>query len=159
LAELRLNCPRPHNGAPDTGKHLYFNDEKQVWFCFSCGYRGYGPCPSDDEGVIHTGTREIKISRDSRPLHDLLISGQSGLIISAARRYLESHHVNPEEISFKRRLLLDGRYLIFPIYRGEKVVYFQKRDLFHKAFYNPPVDNKPLFWTHEDNENRPVFLD
>lgn len=157
--EWRVNCPRPHNGMQDTGRHLYYNSDKQVWYCFSCGYSGRGACPGDEVPVRHQ-SQPIQIHKNAQLLHDLLIGiDQNSMVVRAARKYLESHHVNPEQIAFKRRLLIDGRCLIFPIYRGSKIIYFQKRDLFSKSFVNPPVESKPLFWTHERiDKDQNVFL-
>lgn len=66
--------------------------------------------------------------------------------------YLRKHHIDPERVAFERRLLIDGTAIVFPVYRGNDMIYFQKRDVFTKQFYNPNIETKPLFWTDDEGD-------
>lgn len=147
--EVRSNCPKLHQGMPDEGKHLYYNPENRCWYCFVCGYSGHGSNPSgdDERSIPHREFPGIRLSPFATPLLDLLSYAPSSLAVRGAINYLTQHHVDPRETAFKYRLMIEGPYLIFPVYRGEQLVYFQKRDLFKKEFLNPPIESKPLFWT------------
>lgn len=154
--EIRSNCPRLHNGVPDSGYHLYYNDESNVWYCFACGYSGRGPNPSGE--TLHTQHKKNPeiVLHDAQPLAETLCSGS--IIGRAAYRYLHSHHLHPLTVASRFRLLAQGQYIVFPVYRKDKLIFWQKRHLLSKEFVNPPVDNKPLFWTHDGEDSEEVVL-
>lgn len=149
-----------HNGVPDRNRHLYYNTEKKLWYCFACGYSGSGENPGDEPSVLHRVFPGVQLSSGAIELHELLMNGdtEESLIVRAARKYLKEHHVDPERIAFERRLLIDGQYLVFPVYRRDQIIYWQKRHLFSKEFLNPPVETKPLFWTEPDSIGGRVVL-
>src|SRR5690554_6724287 len=139
--EVRSNCPRPHSNGPDTGKHLYYNTDSRLWYCFVCGYSGRGENPGDEPTVPHNTYPEISLSERAQALFDILNRGSKteSLIVRAALRYLSTHHVDPLYASFVWGILIDGQDIVFPVFRDNKMIYFQKRNLFNKRFFNPPV--------------------
>lgn len=153
--ERRANCP--FCDPPDTNRHLYYNDEKEAYFCFRCGKRGIGLPPGLELDVEHKRPfLGIKLT-NAHLLSDLFQRPVPGMAAQAARAYLLRHHCDPDRIAFERRLLLQGSELIFPVYKGKEMVFWQKRNVFIKQFVNPPVESKPVFWT-DDVTEVPVFL-
>lgn len=155
--EYRSNCP--FCDPPDTGAHLYWNSDKESWFCFRCGRGGHGENPGSEGTVHHKSFPEIKLSPNPLLLHDLLLQEHQSYVTKAARKYLLDHHLDPERVSYERRLLVDGLWLVFPVYKNDRMIYFQKRHLIQKAFLNPDVDSKPLFWTSGTLDQRCVLVE
>lgn len=161
--EVRMNCPECVNRgrSPDTEMHLHYNTDKRVWICFRCGFKGKGDPPGGEAfrcvGQIKQMVGE-QISDKARPLFDLLLENDFSLITARARHYLESHHIEPKNAAFRYKLLVDGTDLVFPVYRGKEIVYFQKRNLMQKKFSNPLSMDKPVFWSEEYQNPRCVVI-
>lgn len=154
--EYNLKCPycESQYGSPDPSKHLYYNTDKNVYYCFRCQSKGKGK-----PKTYNSQERTVVKKQPWRfPKHALRLSDVfdgEGLIRDAAFDYLRSHHLNPRKVATKYRLLLEGEYIIFPVYEKDEVIFWQKRSVFTKSFFNPPVEKKPLFWT---GETGPFFI-
>lgn len=142
--EVTYNCPECANRgrSEDTGHHLAFNTDKQVFYCFRCGYKGHGPPPTAEEGR--------KVVQNTEPFTGgtLLYTklGSKSLNVKRATKYLESHHLDAKQVAYDYNIMLKGQSIVFPVYRDGIIVYYQERDLYEKRFLNPSITKKPLFW-------------
>lgn len=157
--EYSSNCPMCEKriGRPDRKRHFYFNSEKQVGFCHRCGYRHKGKIVLDETAPIRSEWKE-KL-KNPEELYDLLTTGKNSIRVSAAAGYLSSHHIPPCKAAWNYRVLLDGMFLVFPVYRGEEMIFWQKRALFEKRFINQPLVPKPLFFTDEIKTGPTVLVE
>jgi len=157
--ELQFNCP--YCVEYDHGYHLYYNTDKNVYFCFRCHKTGKGRPKGES---VRSGNYPNKsrwgLRRNHALLYELLGANHVGsIIVNAARKYLKSHHVDSVETAYRYRLMLEDEWFIFPVYERTELVYLQKRHLFSKRFMNPPLETKPLFWTEEVQSEKILLVE
>lgn len=159
--EVRSNCPEciKRKGSPDTGMHLYYNTLDSIWFCFRCQWSGHGENPNPEHTREYSPHDPIEKPSTRRQLYPLLANEEEkkSLFVRMAKTYLEKHHIDPLEASWQYKLFLDQDWLVFPVWQGDFLLFWQKRHLFSKRFLNPPVESKPVFWTEHPNQS-PVLV-
>ncbi len=146
--EMTYCCPECVNrtGSEDTGYHLSYNTDKQVWICYRCGYKGHGELPSLDGAESKKVNKNYERRSKGRPLYPIIDS--KSMLVRKAVKYLTSHHLDAKQVAYDYGLMLDGQSLVFPVMRDGNMIYHQKRDLYDKSFCNPSV-TKPLFWNRQ----------
>jgi len=166
--EIQACCPYcvDRKGTPDSERHLYYNTEKTIYHCFRCGAGGKGiPNGVDISSCAPYKTVKRLTSFDLSPgtksLSSLLEDShnEESITLQAAKQYLVRHGLDPLPTAITYRLLISGAWLIFPVYNREKVIFYQKRYLFGKRFWNPPIQSKPLFWAGNESLNSVVVVE
>jgi len=166
--EVRYNCPfcSKRVGSADRSAHLYYNTESKLWFCFKCHAKGKGKPKGTEMSPriqYHADKIEWGLPKDAEELSSFLDEFNPvfnpGIVTNAAIDYLIAHHVDPNKAAYKYHLMIEGEWMIFPVYHQGKLIYFQKRHVFRKEFMNPPIESKPLFWVGSHLLNTVVIVE
>lgn len=165
--EVRINCPycSERGKTPDRKGHLYYNVKEDVFFCFRCEAAGAGKPLGFDKNVKRTKTwtwnLPLNIEKESQLLYPMLQTTEEkrGFVAKLAYQYLLEHHINPIKASYEFDLRVSSEWLIFPVMHEKRIVFYTKRNLLRKIYMNPPVENKPLFFTTNGTEDPLVIVE